>query len=63
MGGSVFEMPSEKELVDKKERIEEKLKDTDLADQKKESLLEELNDIRADLIEIEAEKQDRNKII
>ena len=63
MGGSVFEMPSEKELVDKEQKIEEKLKNSDLPEEKKEQLLDELNDIRADLIEIEAEKQDRNKII
>ena len=63
MGSSVFEMPSEKELVDKKQKIEEKLKNTDLPDEIKANLLDELNDIRADLIEIEAEKQDRNKII
>ena len=47
----------------KEQKIEEKLKNTDLPEEKKEQLLDELNDIRADLIEIEAEKQDRNKII
>ena len=63
MSGSVFDMPSEKDLIDKKHKIEEELKITGLADEKKDNLLDELNDIKADLIEIEAEKQDRNKII
>ena len=63
MSGSVFDMPSEKDLIDKKQKLKEELKSTGLAEEKKESLLEELNDIKADLIEIEAEKQDRNKII
>ncbi len=63
MSSSVFDMPSEKELIDKKQKIEEELKNVDLPDEKTENLQNELNDITADLIEIEAEKQDRNKII
>ena len=63
MSGSVFDMPSEEDLIDKKQKIEEELKITGLPDAKKDYLLDELNDIKADLIEIEAEKQDRNKII
>ncbi len=63
MSGSVFDIPSEKDLINKKQKIEEELKSTDLAEERKSKLLDELNDVKADLIEIEAEKQDRNKII
>ena len=63
MSDSVFDMPSEKDLINKKQQLEEELKATDLPDEQKDNLLDELNDIKADLIEIEAEKQDRNKII
>ena len=56
MSGSVFDMPSETDLVNKKIKIEEELRNTELTDIKKEELLDELNDIRADLIEIKVEK-------
>ena len=63
MPNSVFEMPSEKELMDKKQKIEDELKNIGLSNERKENLIVELNEIKADLIEVEAEKEDRNKII